>query len=367
MARLEPIHLKSSSAGIEVIRGTVYAEGYKVWNYDTDAWDEISVTSSGGSVDIGSGSASELYVESLTADKVWGFVDNDTIGINEEGKLYVKGVTPGIIAYPFGLDSLYLNFTSSPRYVFNEVTSTAYNNHIINQNVYHWNYEDNYENSPGVSGVQRLAYSVSAGTYLADSDDTTLPSQDNIELTSYLNSSIQLFNFPTLKSYMYKNELFGYWYFTVNTISAWDINNTLVTKPPVNKYYTLPVFVITGSDINVIDSTTATITAAIDAQGNEKIDPFIRWSSTTNSPIYTFGDEWLNQQFRLYFAVPIGHLTSNSYIEMNSAIAWSNLISTTGDDTFWLGPNGEFEYALIKTEGTNAPVESANLEFRINY
>lgn len=58
MARLEPIHLKSSSAGIEVIRGTVYAEGYRVWNYDTQAWDEISVTSSGGSV----GSATGDYL-----------------------------------------------------------------------------------------------------------------------------------------------------------------------------------------------------------------------------------------------------------------------------------------------------------------
>lgn len=365
MARLEPIHLKSSSAGIEVIRGTVYAEGYKVWNYDTQAWDEISVTSSGGGVDIGSGSADELYVESLTADRVWGFVDDDTIGINEYGKLYVKTVTPGIIAYPFGLNSLYLNFhASSPRFVFDEVTSTTYNEYI--SNLIYWSYQGNYTSSPGVSGVQRVAVSVSAGTVHLNSWDEELPTTDNINVYSY-DITNETFNFYVIKDYMTNYDDLGYWYFTVSTISAWDINNTLVTKSSTNKYFTLPIFVITGDNTNQIDSTTAAITAAIEAQGNEKISAFVRYSTTTSSPTYTFDSVWLGQQFRVHFAVPVGQLSTTSYIEMNSSITWNDLTSKINDDTFLLGPNNEFEYALIKTEGENEPQQSENLQFRIKY
>jgi len=366
LARLEPIHLKSSSAGIEVIRGTVYAEGYRVWNYDTQAWDEISVTSSGGNVDIGSGSADELYVESLTADRVWGFVDDNTIGINEYGKLYVKAVTPGIIAYPFALDSLYLDFNvSSPRYVFNEVTSTTYNEYI--SSYFRWNYEDNYENSPGVSGVQRVAASVIAGTVPIRSWDVTLPTTNYINTFQIYNTD-ETFNFHSLKSDMINFDNLGYWYFTVNTISAWDINNTLVTKSSTNKYFTLPIFVITGDDSNLIDNTTATITAAIEAQGNEKISAFVKYSTTTYSSTYEFAEAYQDQEFRLYFAVPIGQLSENSYIEMNSSLGgWGDLSSLTSDVTFYLGPNDDFEYALIKTLGTNGPEEPLNLQFRIKY
>ena len=384
MARLEPIHLKSSSAGIEVIRGTVYAEGYKVWNYDTDAWDEISVTSSGGGgVDIGSGSADELYVESLTANSIWGnCIDNNTIGINGEGQLYVKGVTPGMITYPFDLTSISYSDSTQYKNIFDEVNSTSFN--FFNFYRMAWTYESNYQSSDTASGVQSVGFSLNmiqqnSINYYTDRqflfdlnsgnniDEQNIYFDDNSnDVNVYYKANSGDFIVAFGNAGLYEK------YFTMTTLSAFDINDSMITNE-INRtfYFIPPIFVFVADDL-VPDSKEG-LTAAINDFGNAKL-PALKSTRINDTADYTFpytlDDQYLNQPKYIYFAVPSGWDTSSIKIGINTQFGWGEVdtIVDYPDGYIIAGSEGNsFEYKTLRTTTKVTPVDDYNLQIRLNW
>ena len=365
MARLEPIHLKSSSAGIEVIRGTVYAEGYRVWNYDTDAWDEISVTSSGGGggggVDIGSGSADELYVESLTADKVWGFVDNDTIGINEEGKLYVKGIIPGMINYPFGLDSLTFNTTpSSIAFRFTEADAATGTGTFTSQSVT-WNLDDSYAIvGAGVNALSATFYGTTYN-YTSGASESAYVTAITTPNTSESFTDLVVTCSGADQDNILQSGTYDSLHFYARcqvgdtTHYDWGESNNPYEQSAQTKRFVLPSYALTS------DSTSITKQDIIDA-GNPTLAAYYK-GGTYYMYSSTYTDD--SQRVYIWFIVPDSHCSVNSRIQQNTMLGWFFIETTYVNELIIGSGDHTFTYKMFRSTNLQSPIDSFNEQYRL--
>jgi len=370
LARLEPIHLKSSTAGIEVVRGTVYAEGYKVWNYDTGAWDEISLTAitsifEGDVINViklASGTAERFYVNSLTANSIWGqCVDDDTIGINEDGQLYVKRLTPSMINYPFGLDSLtFTTLPSSVAFRFREADAATGNGTITSQNV-SWNLDDNYAISgAGVNALSATFYKIyhdyADGGGESAYTTTITPPYTSKEFTVVITcSGYHQINILSIGEF---ESLFFYVRCQVGdtTHYDWGESNNPYEMPAQTKRFVLPSYALTSETTNAI-----TKQDIINA-GNPTLAAYYRGTYTTYTPTYT--DD--SQGVYIWFIVPYSHCNEDATIYQNTALEWYS-IPTTYVDTLSLGEgaNHTFTYKMFRSTNLQSPADSFNAQYRL--